>query len=259
MKKHLVILAALLALLSACTLRPELTPGNNGSGNGSGSGNGTGGTTAGAISLIYTGPAIYTGSLLSFKWADAAAANFVRLDLFRNGNFETMFLNYAPNAGSYTWSIPVALNLSDADMFSAKLTVYDNVVNPTIIAQLYSANFQIKQNASNNSGLSDVVVNAASINLTMTDNGALVDGDMVSVGVNGATIVPSLTLTGGGTIVPVSLTAGLNTLSITALNEGSSPPNTAELQISNVTSGSATQDWRLLSGQVGTLKIWYQP
>lgn len=249
--------AAALLALSACTLRPELSPGSAGNGGGGNAGGGAG--LPSAIALVHDGADIRAGTLLTFKWADAGAANFVRLDLFRNDGYESLFLDYAPNAGSYAWSIPAALQLADADTFSVKLTVYDQAVNPTILAQVRSPVFQIKQAAANPNGLSDVVVNAGAITVTMTDNGALVDGDIVQVSLNGSVVQSSLTLTGAGTQLPLTLRAGANTLAITALNEGTSPPNTACLDIGAVVSGQASQQWRLTAGQTGTVTIYYQP
>ena len=105
-------------------------------------------------------------------------------------------------------------------------------------------------------GLSDVTVNARRISITLTDDGSLVDGDRVDVFLNGTKVIDNHTLVGGaGTVFLLDLLPGSNTLQVTALNEGTSSPNTAQLAISNVTVGAALQSWRLLTGQSGSLVI----
>ena len=58
-----------------------------------------------------------------------------------------------------------------------------------------------------------------------------------------------------GTSFALSLQKGPNLFEVVAVNEGSISPNTAQLTISNVVVGESVQQWRLLTGETGTLTI----
>jgi len=180
----------------------------------------------------------------------------VRLELFRNNaQYETTLLNYAADTGGYTWTVPLDIVLHDADYFQAKLTIVDGAIQTTVLEERYSPAFQIVR-AGNSSGLSDVTVNARHISITLIDDGSLVDGDRVDVFLNGVKVIDNHTLAGGaGTVFSLDLLSGSNELRVTALNEGTSSPNTAQLRLSNVTVGAPVQSWRLLTGESGSLKI----
>jgi hypothetical protein len=196
------------------------------------------------------------GTDLTFTWALVPAGSLVRLEVFRNNaRYETTLLNYAVDTGTYTWTAPLDIQLQDADYFQAKLTIVDGAVQTTVIAERYSPPFQVVR-PGNNSGLTDVTVNARHISITLTDDGSLVDGDRVDVFLNGAKVVNNHTLVGGvGTVFSLDLLSGFNQLRVAALNEGSSSPNTAQLRISDVTVGAAVQSWRLLAGESASLAI----
>jgi hypothetical protein len=194
---------------------------------------------------------------VTFAWEPAPAGSLVRLEVFRNNaHYEATLLNYAADSGAYTWTVPSAIELHDADYFQAKLTIVDGAIQTTILAERYSPPFQIVR-AGNNSGLTDVTVNARHISITLTDDGSLVDGDRVDVFLNGAKVIDNHTLAGGaGTIFSLDLLSGSNELRVMALNEGTSSPNTAQLRLSDVTVGAAAQSWRLLAGESGSLVIY---
>ena len=79
----------------------------------------------------------------------------------------------------------------------------------------------------------------------------------MDVFLNGVKVVANHTLVGGaGTVFTLDLLSGSNELRVTALNEGTSPPNTAQLRISDVTAGAPLQSWRLLTGESGSLVIF---
>jgi hypothetical protein len=83
-----------------------------------------------------------------------------------------------------------------------------------------------------------------------------VDGDRVRIRLNGSTIVGDYTLTGSPYAVGVTLKPGENTLVVTALNEGSSSPNTFEISFTNVVAGQSTFiSTDLLSGQSISITI----
>ena len=213
-----------------------------------------------AVTVDWTGKAagapLTPGMEASFAWESAPVGSQVRLEVFRNNAlYETTLLNYAPNTGMQTWTIPLDIELHDADLFQAKLTIVDGTVQTNVVDERYSPPFKIVRTGSNG-GLTDVTVNARRISITLTDDGSLVDGDRVDVFLNGSKVIDDHTLVGGaGTVFMLDLLSGSNTLRVTALNEGTSSPNTAQLAISNVTVGAAVQSWRLLTGESGSLVI----
>lgn len=76
---------------------------------------------------------------------------------------------------------------------------------------------------------SDLTVIANPITFTIFDNGGQVDGDDVRIKLN-EQIIPGgdgVRLRGTGQRFSIQLQPGINTLSFTAVNEGTSPPNTA--------------------------------
>jgi hypothetical protein len=86
------------------------------------------------------------------------------------------------------------------------------------------------------------------------------DGDRVRIelrSLDGAQVLAGdLSLLNAGTLFNPVISAGPVELQLTALNEGSLSPNTGGLNIlSNVTSGPANQQFNLLTGESGTLRI----
>jgi len=106
------------------------------------------------------------------------------------------------------------------------------------------------------SGLSDITVSSRIIEISLTDNGSVIDGDTISISLNGRVLDANHILAGTpGTTMSLELTQGTNTLSITAVNEGSVSPNTAEITFTDVVNGEAVQEWRLSEGETGSLRI----
>jgi hypothetical protein len=90
----------------------------------------------------------------------------------------------------------------------------------------------------------------------MTDNGQEIDGDTVDIVLNGETVgAGHVLIAPPGTDLELTLQAGINLLEVVALNEGSISPNTAELVISHVLEGESIQEWRLVTGESGSLTI----
>jgi hypothetical protein len=202
------------------------------------------------------GASLQPGMAVTFSWDAASAGSLVRLELFRdNARYEATLSNYVPDAGSHAWTVPLDIELHDADLFQAKLTIVDGAVQTTVLEERYSPPFAIVR-VGNTGGLSDVTVGSRRISITLTDDGSLVDGDRVDVYLNGVKVVDDHALVGGaGTVFPLDLLPGSNELRVTALNEGTSSPNTARMDISGVTVGAASQSWRLLTGESGSLVI----
>ena len=94
--------------------------------------------------------------------------------------------------------------------------------------------------------------------MSVWDCGNLEDDDQIDLIINGDTILSNFSLTYTKHTINVYLENGINTLTVHADNEGSSPPNTACLEISNVISGMPSQDWSLYQGQNDTMNITVQ-
>ena len=77
----------------------------------------------------------------------------------------------------------------------------------------------------------DVEVTNRSVKLIVWDSGSI-DGDIVSLYVNGNEVLSSYTLTGSKKSIPVTLdNLGYNYILLYAHNEGSIPPNTCAVSI----------------------------
>ena len=83
-----------------------------------------------------------------------------------------------------------------------------------------------------------------------------VDGDRVKILVNGAIVHPNLTLSGNFYIVDIDLKEGLNEINFVALNEGTSSPNTAQLQVLDPNGFILSSNrWLITTGFKATLII----
>jgi hypothetical protein len=108
-------------------------------------------------------------------------------------------------------------------------------------------------------GFEPVVVNTRSVQVQLRDD-QIEDGDRIRVELNGQVLpgYENYTLTKAGKLVTLDMQPGDNELKVTALNEGSLPPNTTELTIDadKVVSGSDHQLSKgLKTGQSETLKF----
>jgi len=78
-----------------------------------------------------------------------------------------------------------------------------------------------------------------------------VDGDTVNILVNGA-VIPGgsgVVLAKEPQVFQLELNTGSNQVSIYAVNEGTSPPNTASFRLSNVTQGQSEQTYKIHQGE----------
>jgi hypothetical protein len=99
---------------------------------------------------------------------------------------------------------------------------------------------------------------AGVLNVLALDSGQLQDGDQVRLTVRdsrGVIVTRDIILTFGGSTVRTSARRGLVNVTITALNEGTAPPNTGGLRVSGDTSGSRSRNFELRQGQSGTLAV----
>jgi len=104
-------------------------------------------------------------------------------------------------------------------------------------------------------GLSSVHVSQQDISLSVRSNLATPDGDRIDLSVNGAKLLDDYVLTDSDHTVGVVLNSGSNLVEIKAENEGTQPPNTGTLTISNVTRGSSVQNWSISAGATARMII----
>jgi hypothetical protein len=102
--------------------------------------------------------------------------------------------------------------------------------------------------------LTDVTVNRRDVTITIWDHG-MEDGDIISIYLNGKILKSKLKLTNKKQSFKVKLTGGQNRFEVEAVNEGSSPPNTATVEISNVTKGQPSQVYERKSGQRTSMNL----
>jgi hypothetical protein len=99
---------------------------------------------------------------------------------------------------------------------------------------------------------------AGVLNVLAFDSGNLQDGDRVRLTVRdsrGVVLSREITLTFGGSTSRVSAQRGLVNVTITALNEGTAPPNTGGLRVSGDVAGNRNANFNLSLGQSGTLAV----
>lgn len=103
-------------------------------------------------------------------------------------------------------------------------------------------------------GLQDVTVDSRVVAVEIWDHGTL-DGDIVTVKLNGMPLLSGVTLGDQPHRLSLSLRPGANLVEVYAHNEGNSPPNTAALRLSNVVQGPAQQQYTLKAGVTGHFQI----
>ncbi len=106
-------------------------------------------------------------------------------------------------------------------------------------------------------GFSDIGISGLQLIYILRDFG-LQDGDLVDIQISqfGRTIFTNrLSLTNAGDDFAIRLRQGVAQLVITAVNEGSVSPNTAEIDIANVVRGEGNQTYSLNTGQTAVLRI----
>lgn len=103
-------------------------------------------------------------------------------------------------------------------------------------------------------GLQDVTVDSRTVQLEIWDHGTI-DGDVVTLTLNGAPLLSGATLADRPYRMTVQLRPGPNRLEVFAHNEGSSSPNTAALKLSNVIQGPGQQQYSLTTNSTGYFDI----
>ena len=106
-------------------------------------------------------------------------------------------------------------------------------------------------------GFEDITISGFDFMFSLSDFG-VEDGDMVALMLLqfGETLFETeLTLTNAGDAFSEEVNPGVVTLQVTALNEGDLSPNTAAVDIAEVTDGTGNQQFSLTTGGVGTLVV----
>ena len=122
------------------------------------------------------------------------------------------------------------------------------IIGGGVVLALNSNHHHIDNDAS-------ITVSQRNINVSVKSNLGTPDGDSINLYVNGAKMLDSYVLTGSDMVVAVSLSSGMNYIAIEAKNEGTTPPNTGTITISNVTDGNSTHTWSLTAGNTGYLDM----
>jgi len=77
----------------------------------------------------------------------------------------------------------------------------------------------------------EFLITGSTVKLTIWDNGQ-VDGDKISILLNGKYVLSDYTIAAGGKFMDITLSGNeMDTVQVIALNEGTLPPNTAAIQI----------------------------
>lgn len=248
----IAILTLATVLLSGC--RYYLGPTQRGEAEGKGSGEtveedeAEAGKLTVLVEATHDAP-YYAADVLTITWSANSTPTVVSIDLYR-GEEPVLVLAAKHSELSYLWTIPEGLEPSEIYRIRVAEQSGDKQEGPSGFSRAFAID------RSPETGLSDVTVTRREIALTVTDNGSLVDGDTVHIRLNGITVAAEHVLVGPpGTEIPVTLVGGANVLEITAVNEGSVGPNTAQLSISDVSQGEPVQEWRLSVGQTGSMTI----
>mgnify|MGYP006290060947 CR=1 FL=1 len=203
------------------------------------------------------GGAYEAGDSMEIVWTGSQQPEDLQIDLYLSGSLHTTIVDRVSNDGSYAWAIPADFQVATEtpDEYQVVVSGY-HPDQATGTLHLIAASTEFTILAAATGGLSDVTVSRRQLELTVTDNGREIDGDTVDLYLNGNLIVAGHILVAEpGTTFPVTLQAGENTLEVYAVNEGSVTPNTALLEISHVTAGLDSQEWRLGAGESGSLTI----
>jgi len=209
--------------------------------------------------LAVTSPAggrYSAGETVVIGWQGSAEPSRVAIDLYRSGTLHSRIATNVADTRRYEWTIPTDLG-TQTEVFDEYQVVVSGFHDPQRTGELllvaYSQPFTIVPQSTG--GLSDVTVDRRDVQVVLTDDGREIDGDTVDVYLNGSPVVVGHVLTETGTVFALELSAGENLFEIYAVNEGTVSPNTALLEISDVTEGLTSQQWRLAAGEYGRLTI----
>ncbi len=197
------------------------------------------------------------GDEIAITWEGAEQPETLRIELLLSGAvIETLAVNH-PSDLWFSWRIPTDFSVAHETPDEYRIVVRGFHPDQSVgTLELTAASEPFSILAPMGNELTDLTVSERSVTITLTDNGAQIDGDTVNLYLNGDLFISGHVLVGGaGTSFPMDLLPGPNTLEIYAVNEGSVTPNTALLQVTNVIEGPAAQEWRLSQGETGSLTV----
>lgn len=129
-----------------------------------------------------------------------------------------------------------------------KYIEYKSKINP----RLATKDKEIKPEYGKDMYLGDVSTNSKSVAILYRDH-EYVDGDRIRVFVNGDMVVANVMLEADFKGFDLPLEDGFNKIEFEALNQGTSGPNTAQMQIRDELGNVlATYEWNLLTGNKAT-------
>lgn len=117
-----------------------------------------------------------------------------------------------------------------------------------------SQNTDKSPGTSGTGGLSGITVDSKDITITVWDHAAE-DGDIINIYLNGEKIRTDVRLTNAKQKIRLSLRSGTNVFEMEAVNEGRQSPNTAVMEISNVSVGKKKQSSSLKKGEKAKMEI----
>jgi len=192
----------------------------------------------------------YQGEELLISWNSGKITEEITIELVDDAKGTTTLVEDYSGTSPWSWLIPE--DFPPGESYRIVVTELDSTKSSGVFG--YSEEFAILEDFV--SGLSDITVSSRSIDITLTDNGSVIDGDTISISLNGAILEANHVLLGPpGTTMTLDLLEGTNSLSILAVNEGSVSPNTAQISFTDVIEGEAVQEWRLNEGETGSLTI----
>ena len=102
--------------------------------------------------------------------------------------------------------------------------------------------------------LTDITVDSDTVTIEFWDHRSE-DGDIIDILLNGRPLKSNILLKNAHQSFPIQLKPGKNVFGVRAVNEGTSPPNTATVKFSNVTSGKDVQVYSIKTGNRTDMNI----
>jgi hypothetical protein len=153
----------------------------------------------------------------------------------------------AQSSGGITWGGTV--DVEEGECINYQLT-YSGNTNPNVPSTISGRPVSV---------LGTVTVKRANVQMCVWDHGTI-DGDIITLIVNGSSVISSYTLTASKRCVNVTLNpAGYSYVALYAHNEGSISPNTAALSISDGVTGEQTFQLEATLQTNGAYNIKVQP
>lgn len=123
------------------------------------------------------------------------------------------------------------------------------------VKQRFSEDYKDTGKFARDYSLGELITSSKTVIIRCRDH-EYVDGDRIRLTVNKAVIHPNLTLGGDFYVIDIDLKEGHNEINFTALNEGLSSPNTAQLQVFDADGNLLSSNkWLIRTGYKATLII----